>query len=60
MDQKWIFKTWKQENGQWVGAAQTSGKLGGEGYFRIFVEDNLMPWGNDRMGIACSEGAVCG
>ncbi|CAD5210190.1 unnamed protein product [Bursaphelenchus xylophilus] len=60
MDKKWVFKTWKQVDGKWVGAAQNSGKLGGSGWFRVIVEDNLMPFGNDRYGIACSEGAVCG
>ncbi|CAD5206980.1 unnamed protein product [Bursaphelenchus okinawaensis] len=60
MDKKWVFKTWKEVNGKWVGAAQNSGKLGGSGWIRVLVDDRLLPFGNDRYGIACSEGAVCG
>jgi|EndMetStandDraft_8_1072994.scaffolds.fasta_scaffold1357120_1 hypothetical protein len=63
MGKKWVVKTWKQnDDGNWVPASKTSGKLGGVGTFRILVEDSLVPHGNDRMGVACSEsdGPLCG
>jgi hypothetical protein len=45
-----------------IPVSETSAKLGGIGHFRIVVEDNLIPYGSDRMGVACSEanGSICG
>ena len=61
--QKWLVKTWKREaNGEWVGAAQTAGKLSGDGknhFIRLYIEDNLMPSAVERMGVTCSEGGNC-
>ncbi|KAI6225892.1 hypothetical protein M3Y95_00745000 [Aphelenchoides besseyi] len=61
MEKKWVFRTWKQDkDGNWVVAKETHGKLVGVGFIRILIDDSLNPIANDRMGIACSEGAVCG
>ncbi|KAH7726815.1 putative immunogenic protein NIP-3 [Aphelenchoides avenae] len=61
MAKKWVVKTWKQtEDGEWVHAKTSSAKFDGSGWMRIIVEDNLMPWVNDRMGVLCAEGNLCG
>lgn len=61
MDKKWVVRTWKLDsNNNWISAKQNEAKIDGNGWFRIIVGDDYLPRINDRFGIFCSEGDLCG
>lgn len=60
LSKPWLFRTYKQEAGQWQLAQEHPAKLDGKGRVLAVVDDKLMIQLPDRLGVFCSETILCG